>query len=261
MTGPIVVGIDGREPADALAFPAELAERLGSELVLVHVAGVPLPFPYGDVRLTELMRREAVAQGTAMLDQAAAPVSSLVGETRVEFGEPAEALRRVARELQASLVVLFPRERHAVARALWRGTSGTVAAQSPCPVLVIPRELDRRAAAFGSGGPIVVGSDGSTESDRAVVVADALSDRLDLAVLPVAIDIADEAARGAIRYRNIHRRPGEALAEIARRARGALLVVGTAGGSWLSGSVAQRLIGSAPVPLVVVPEPRSHGGR
>jgi nucleotide-binding universal stress UspA family protein len=61
-----------------------------------------------------------------------------------------------------------------------------------------------------------------------------------------------------VRYRNVHRGPGAALAEIARRVRGALLVVGTAGGSWSSGSVAQRLIGSAPVPLVVVPEGRHH---
>jgi nucleotide-binding universal stress UspA family protein len=89
------------------------------------------------------------------------------------------------------------------------------------------------------------------------VVADALSEQLDLPILPVAIDVADEAARGALRYRNVYGAPGEALAEIARRARGALLVVGTAGGSWFSGSVAQRLIGAATVPLVVVPE-RQH---
>jgi nucleotide-binding universal stress UspA family protein len=32
-----------------------------------------------------------------------------------------------------------------------------------------------------------------------------------------------------------------------------LLVVGTRGGNWLSGSVAQRLIATASVPVVVIP--------
>jgi hypothetical protein len=51
---------------------------------------------------------------------------------------------------------------------------------------------------------------------------------LDSAVVPVGIDVAD-AADDALRYRDVHPRPGQALAEIARRARSALLVVGTAG--------------------------------
>jgi nucleotide-binding universal stress UspA family protein len=209
------------------------------------------------LRLQELMRREAMTEGKEMLAELGKPVSPLVGETRVEFGEPAAMLRRVAYELGASLIVLFPRDRHRVARAIWRGTSGSIAASSPCPVVIVPRSLDQVGSGLAAGGPIVVGADRSADSDRAVVVAEALSDQLDLPVLSVAIDVADEAARGALRYRNVHRGPGEALAEIARRARGAFLVVGTAGGSWLSGSVAQRLIGAAMVPLVVVPE-RHH---
>ena len=257
MTGPIIIGVDGREPAGALAFPAALAERLQTALVLVHVASEPLPFPYGNARSQELLRREAVIEGNEMLAELAESVWPLVGETRVEFGEAAEALRRVAHELRGSLIVLFPRNRREFTRALWRGTSGTIAASSPVPVVVVPRGLDHAGVGLGAGGPVVVGADRSSESDRAVVVAEALAAQLDLPVLPVAIDIADEAARGAVRYRNIQGRPGEALAEIARRARGALLVVGTAGGSWLSGSVAQRLIGAASVPLVVVPE-RQH---
>src|SRR5947207_15411769 len=99
MTGPIVVGIDGREPAGALEFPAALAHRLETALVLVHVAGEPLPFPYGDDRQKELMRREAVTESTQMLAELGKHVWALVGETRVEFGQPAETLSRVPPEL------------------------------------------------------------------------------------------------------------------------------------------------------------------
>src|SRR5690242_8473045 len=147
------------------------------------------------------MRREAVTEGTEMLAELAESVRPLVGETRVEFGEPAAALRRVAHELRGSLIVLFPRNRREFTRALWRGTSGTIAASSPVPVVVVPRALDHAGEGLGAGGPIVVGADRSSESDRAVVVAEALAEQLDLPVLPVAIDIADEAARNAIRYR------------------------------------------------------------
>jgi nucleotide-binding universal stress UspA family protein len=189
-----------------------------------------------------------------MLERVAAPVQRFVEEMRVEFGEPADELRRIAHDVAAPLIVLFPRERRGLARALWPGTSAAVAAQSPCPVVVVRRALDGAERILDGAGPIVVGSDGGDDSARAVLVADALSDRLDLPVLTVGIDVAGKAAHGAIRYRNVHRRPGQALAEIARRARGALLVVGTRGGSRLSGSVAQRLIGETTVPLVVVPE-------
>jgi nucleotide-binding universal stress UspA family protein len=258
MKGPIVVGIDDREPGTAVEFAAALARRLERALVLLHAAGDPPAFPYGNARLRELVRRRAIADGERLLAEIAEPVRERIGESRVEFGEPAETLRRVAHELGASLIVVSPRRRRQFVRALWRGTSGAVAASSPCPVVIVPRSMRRADTALTAGGPIVVGSDGTAESGRAIVVAEALADRLELPILPVGIDVAAEAARDAIRYRNVHRRPGDALAEIARRVRGTLLVVGTAGGSWLSGSVAQHLIGAAPVPLVVVPEARHH---
>lgn len=257
MTGPIIVGIEGREPEAGVEFAATLARRLETSLVLVHVADDPPPFPYADPRMHELIRRRAIADGERLLAEIAEPIRERVREIRVEFGGPAESLRRVADELEASLIVVSPRRRRQFVRALWRGTSGAVAASSPCPVVVVPRSM--RDSGLAADGPVVVGSDGSTESARAFVVAEALSDRLELPILSVGIDIAGEAARDAIRYRNVHRRPGEALVEIARRVRGTLLVVGTAGGTWLSGSVAQRLIGAAPLPLVVVSERRHHG--
>jgi nucleotide-binding universal stress UspA family protein len=203
-----------------LEFAAALARRLDTALVLVHAAGEPLAFPYGNVRMQELVRREAIADGERLFAEVGERVRAFVGETRVEFGEPPEALRRVAHELEASLIVVSPRQRRQLSRALSSGTSGAMAASSPCPVVVVPRSLQRVDGGLADGGPIVVGSDGSTESGRAVVVAEPLSDRLELPILPVGIDIAGDAARDAIRYRNVHRRPGDALAEIARRVRG-----------------------------------------
>jgi nucleotide-binding universal stress UspA family protein len=259
MSGPIVVGIDGGEPEPVLEFAAVLARRLETALVLVHAAGERLASPYGNVRTRELARRKAIADGEGLLAEVGAPVRALVRDRRVEFREPPEALWRVADDTEASLILVSPRRRWRLSRALWRATSGVVAAASPCPVVIVPRSVRRGENALTGGGPIVVASDDGTQSCRALAVAEALSDRLELPILPMGIDTAGEAARRPVRYRNVQRRPGEGLAEIASRVRATLLVVGTRGGSWLSGSVAQRLIGSAPVPLVVVPE-RLHDG-
>ena len=243
MSGPIVVGIDGGEPESVLEFAALLAHRLETALVLVHAAGERLASPYGNVRTRDLARRKAIADGERLLAEVGAPVRALVRESRVEFREPPEALWRAADDTEASLILVSPRRRWRLSRALWRATSGVVAAASPCPVVIVPRSMRRGEYGLAGGGPIVVGSKNGTRSDSTLAVAERLSNQLELPILPM----------------GMQRRPGQKLAGIASRARATLLVVGTTGGSWLSGSVAQRLIGSAPVPLVVVPE-GAHDG-
>ena len=258
MTGPVVVGIDKQTSAGALELAAAFARSLDTRLVLAHVAAMPVAFPYGNPQLQELLRRKALLDGHRLLRRVASEVEDIDVETRVELGPPVEALRRLAHETEAVLVVLAPRRRGSVARALSRGTTGALAEASPCPVVVMPPLGRAPDGSFASGAPIVVGADGTANSGRATVVADALGERLGLPVVPVGVDVADEAARATLRYRNVHPRPGQALGEITRRLSGAMLVVGTRGGSSLSGSIAQRLIVEAPVPVVVVPE-RSQG--
>jgi nucleotide-binding universal stress UspA family protein len=246
------VGIDGSEPEPVLEFAAMLARRLETALVVVHATDERLASLHGNARTRELARRRAIADGERLLAEVSAPVRALVRDSRVEFREPPEALWRVADDTKASLILVSPRGRWRLSRLLWRATSGVVAAAGPCPVVIVPRSV-RRGENGLAGGPIVVGSDHGTQSGRALAVAEALSDQLELPILSMGIDTTGEAAGDAVRRRNVRRRPGETFAGIANRVRATLLVVGTRGGSWLSGSVTQRLIGSARVPLVVVP--------
>jgi hypothetical protein len=131
MTGPIVVGVEGPDAVAAATLAASFAPRLGRELVLVHAAPDPPVFPYGDRRLKELQRREAIA---------------LLG-----------------------------------------GVSGSLAATSPCPVLVVPNELDDEAVRDAAHGPLLLGADGTQSANRAGSVAACIADRLDTSVLPVRI--------------------------------------------------------------------------
>jgi nucleotide-binding universal stress UspA family protein len=252
------VGVSGREAEDALRFASALARALNAEVVPVRAVEAPLPFPYGSRTAQELQRRRALADGTDFVRSLAQRLDIETAQPRVVLGDPVTALRDVAVEVGAALVVVAPRERRGLSHGIAPGVSSRLARESPSPVVVVPSRARVESTRLLGGAPIVVGADGSSSSRRALVVAESLGAQLELPVLPVGVDVED-AADVALRYRDVHPRPGQALAEIARRARGALLVVGTAGGGWLSGSVAQRLMAAAPIPVVVVAEPRAQG--
>jgi nucleotide-binding universal stress UspA family protein len=253
MTGPVVVGLDGREAPRALLFARALARALNTEVVPVVAVDDTSAFPYGDRVLQESLRRRALATGRDFIREVARETGVAVGESRTILGEPAAVLRQVADELGAALVVVTPRSRRRIRSVLAPGITSRLARESPSPIVVVPARARVEAMRLLSDAPIVVGAYGSPSSRRAVAVAESLAERLELPVLPVGIDV-EAAADVALRYRNVHPRRGQALVEIARRAGSALLVVGTRGGSWLSGSLTQRLIAATPVPLVVVPE-------
>jgi nucleotide-binding universal stress UspA family protein len=253
MTGPVVVGLDGREAPRALSFARTLARALITDVVPVVAVDDAAPFPYGNRRAQELERRQRLAAGQELIRRASVETGVPVDESRVVLGEPADALREVAEDVQAALLVVAARPRTRVGSVLAPGISSRLARQSPTPVVVVPAHARVQPTRLIADAPIVVGADGSPGSQRAVAVAETLGAQLELPVLPVGVDV-ENAADTALRYRNVHPRRGQALSEIARRAGSALLVVGTRGGSWFSGSSTQRLIAGAPVPLVVVPE-------
>jgi nucleotide-binding universal stress UspA family protein len=262
MTGPIIVGVDGRDSIAAANLASSLASRLGRELVMVHVAADPPVFPYGDRRLRELQRREAIAGGVQLLTEVADAADALHAERMVEFGQPAERLATLAQSRGADLLVVGSRSRHLLARALLGGVSGSLAATGPCPVVVVPNELDDKAVSDAVHGPFLLGTDDTDSADRAASVAACVADRLDTSVLPVRLDTSalpvrikgpHEAADRGLPFGSNRRDVAGRLVALAERLGMPLLVVGTRGGHWLSGSVAQRLIAKASVPVVVVP--------
>ena len=134
--GTVVCLIDGSSDADALRAAAELSHGAGLRLVAVHV--VP---PQGAG--TE---REARAKQDAqtLLEHVITDAGlDRTVDKRVEVGEPARELARVASEEAASLIVLNTR-RH----QWWRPDPRDALAKdltttAPCPVMVAPRPRGR----------------------------------------------------------------------------------------------------------------------
>ena len=92
MPGPVVVGTDLRAPGDrAIDRALQLGQQWGAEVVAVHAYD-----PADKVNQVELERRLS-----RVLPPGDAPLTS-----RVEQGEPGQALDRVAREVGASLIVV-----------------------------------------------------------------------------------------------------------------------------------------------------------
>ena len=293
--GPIVCGVDASaESRSALGVSADLADRLGSRLVLVTVRPAPDLAPAHAAVGTELLRSQTREAGERLL---ADMTSELLGgarwralirrtEGRVQFGEPAAGLHSVAVELEARLLVVGARGRGPVAGAMLGRVSNEILREPPCPVLVVPphAELGERG-----GQSIVCGVDESSPALWAVGAAAQLADDLDLRLVLAHVDDQDgrpleysarlDAPRRS-RLRLLHRAmrvtddlspeavllggdPDEALADLAETEGAEVIALGTRcqGGlkAAVLGSVSRSLAASAPRPVLIVGEP-SIGG-
>jgi len=137
----ILVGVDGsKESRDAAAWAANLAQAMGSQLVVASIADAPVSFA-----APELMERaaewqeEAVKHATTIATHVANEVArgGLPVETIVESGAPAEALASLAAAGDVDLVVVGHRGRNAVARALMGSVADRLVQICSKPVLVV----------------------------------------------------------------------------------------------------------------------------
>lgn len=142
-TNAIVCGVDGSEQAHlALEAASVLAERLGADLVVVHVAPDPAvpgvsAAPAGLLRVAA--EEEAAARG--LVDGMLAELGIEDAEACIVFGsDPGVAIRRIAEERDAGLVVVGARGRGRIASAVLGSVSSDVLAHGPCPVLVVPAD-------------------------------------------------------------------------------------------------------------------------
>src|SRR3954454_11318843 len=238
MSGPIIVGVDRSDATGAVRLGASLARRTRRELVLVHVVEDRPAFPYGSVRARELQRRALLADGTRLLADVAEQADATEARALIEIGQPVEGLTEAARSLNADLLVLGSRRRRWLTRLLGVGIAARLVANSPCPVVVAPAST--RGPTFTGRGPLLLGADGSRSANRATDVAARLGEQLARPLLPVAINATQSLPRSIVRFGSGGRDAAAPLAEIAERAGSPLMVVGTAGGRWLSGSGAQR---------------------
>ncbi|WP_405064883.1 universal stress protein [Kribbella sp. NBC_01510] len=278
----ILVGIDATpESRLALRWAVEAAEGRGSAVRVVRAY------------LDELGRWpglgvEGYVPPPMPLDRFEAELDAAVRYARERLGydggsgwlaqsDPANAI--LIEAAGAEMVVLGTRSRTRVSAAMLGSVATSVAAKAPCPVVVVRGE--RRT------GPVIVGTDGSAESDEAVRFAFDEADRTGLPLTVVhcwhpheqhvaSIESTHELLKGwladslqayrekypAVRVRAsvIEGRPSARLVILSESA--SLVVVGSRGrggvAGLLLGSVSQSLLHHADSPVAIV---RRHGER
>jgi nucleotide-binding universal stress UspA family protein len=244
---PVVCAFDASEPSTLAAdVAAWLAGALSAPLELVYVVDhddLPALPPHGAgvdpyVRDALPAIQEQIAEDAARSQLKAALSALPHGDVRgsVLTGLPSTVIRRRAVDCGAALLVTGTAARQGFHRLLHGSVSGRLAADAPCPVVVVPPE-----AALREPGPLLAGDDGSEHARRAVRHAEAIASRLERDLVRVHVDDGD---------------PVEALARAAREQRACLVVAGSRGRGpvrgQLFGSVSAGLVGAAGRPVLLV---------
>jgi nucleotide-binding universal stress UspA family protein len=263
----VLVPTDGSEAATAAArHGLALAATVGAT---AHVLSVVDPDRYvtdvvGDVG--DLVTRQRTAlEGRARdaVDRAAgdAPASVPV-ETRVVEGRPATVLADAIDARGADLVAMGVHGRTGLDRYLLGSLTERTVRTAPVPVLAVRAD----GPPAGAVDDVLLATDGSAGSDRAAEHATAVADAADatLHALTVGDDDAParraaDSARAAGVPATVAVRPGtpdEAIVSYVGERGVDLVTVGTHGRTGvervLLGSVAERVLRTAPVPVLVV---------
>jgi nucleotide-binding universal stress UspA family protein len=274
----IVCGVDeSGEAAQAARFAADLAVRVGTELVLLHVAPEPWVSTHSP-EYDERIREEEAFDRAGHLATVVNPIRidpAASAERVVAFGQPVEVLRSIAEDRGASHLVVGSRGQGAVEEILAASTSGPLAREAPCPVILVPAEPVPWSEG-SSGATIVCGVDGSDGAREAAQEAGELALRLDARlVLAMVIEtlgdetpdtLVDEIRAGApgvgVSFQTLNGVAADELLELARRREARLLVVGSRGRGAVKaavlGSVSGRLVQQADRPIMVVSRPPSR---
>lgn len=143
----IVCGLDGSpDSRAALDVAAKLSARLGSRLVLAHVAEVAhvpyaAAYPLGGTSGPAAVAMDVEAEkeaGERLLEEVAVAAGLADAERRVEMGVPAERLADLADEEDAELIVVGSRGRGAFKAAFLGSVSNSLVGVARCPVLIVP---------------------------------------------------------------------------------------------------------------------------
>jgi nucleotide-binding universal stress UspA family protein len=148
----ILLATDGSKEAGLAArTAADLAEKTGSELHVVHVFGIapvgPPVYPeatnlQGVEREAEVEERQLISEQRAR-DVLEAEVEKLrsaggtVAQAHLLEGRVAPEVVALAEEIGAGLIVMGSRGRGSIRRALMGSVSDSVVRHAHCPVLVV----------------------------------------------------------------------------------------------------------------------------
>jgi nucleotide-binding universal stress UspA family protein len=152
----VLLATDGSKEAELAAWSAaELADKTGSELHVVHVFGITPWYPaypeaagfdgaeLEDPVLEEDLQRITEQRARELLDAEVEKLRSVVGTPAqahlVEGGVPEEIIG-LAEEIGAGLVVVGSKGRGGIRRALMGSASDSIVRHAHCPVLVVRPE-------------------------------------------------------------------------------------------------------------------------
>jgi nucleotide-binding universal stress UspA family protein len=136
----ILLATDGSEEATlALQTAADLSERTGSELHLIHVGEVPLVYHperhgYGaEYEEHEREARQLLEEQVGRMKAAGATVA----QAHLSMGRADEEIVVMAEELGADLVAMGSKGLGGVRRAMVGSVSDSVVRHAHCPVMVV----------------------------------------------------------------------------------------------------------------------------
>ena len=150
----ILLATDGSQEAElAGRTAADVAEKTGSELHVVHVFGIapvgPPLYPgvpdlegieQGDPLLEEDLVRASEQRARGTLEAAVEKVRSAgadVAQAHLKEGSAAPEIVALAEDIGAGLIVIGSRGRGGIGRALMGSVSDLVVRHAHCPVLVV----------------------------------------------------------------------------------------------------------------------------
>lgn len=263
----ILVATDGSDDcAGAIRTGLALAKSRGARLIGLSIALDNPEYSTLVPNLHEVVEARAREALKSFIDEA----GDRAEVTTRRAADPAEGIVSAAGELGADLIVLAESDKGGLSRVMLGDTTANVIGLAACPVLVVPRSAhlwDKR---------ILVATDGSPHSESAVEAAGqfALAAGLPLTVASVVTSShsesrrkeAERAVAAALERMlalGVHAegsveegRPDEAIVKMAESVGADLIVVGSHGRTGLAkillGSVAQRVIGHAVCPVLVV---------
>jgi nucleotide-binding universal stress UspA family protein len=118
-------------------YAFSLARHYRAKLILLHVVQEAAIHSVAD-----LQRQRGLVEPRLQKLVSARMKREFKPELEIEFGEPAQRIRKVAAEWQAGLIVMGVRRAKPAATHLPEGTAYQVVRSAPCPVLTIRRSRD-----------------------------------------------------------------------------------------------------------------------
>ncbi len=142
----ILLATDSSEEATLAAkTAADIAQKTGSELYVVHARPVPVYIDPATDRISDVQGVEETVEGEAqqLLDTQVEQIKAAGGTVAgayVRLGRPAQEIVNLADEISAGLIVMGSRGLGGIRRALMGSVSDSVVRHAHCPVMVVRKE-------------------------------------------------------------------------------------------------------------------------